>query len=291
MFSYKQEILATVQLAHRFDSAFTPYQVWRLLLVRMEYDEFLETLKDLIEKKILIEEKGKLYKSDVFEITEKKLFWSRTIFQRNKIFLQLLSRIPFIKYMGLTGANAFESCSENDDIDLFVITKRSRLWITYLMIVLFSKITGKRKTFCVNYLLDENNMQIKEQNYFTAVQLMHMIPLFDSELNNKLVRKNNWVTNYLPNADKNISTHSFYILKRKDGRNGHSPVDKVKTNSFPDKVNKYIYSLYFKRLSRKFPAEFGKGIVISEGSAKLNRYDYTNIYNNIYFEIREALAR
>jgi hypothetical protein len=287
----KQEILATVQLAHRFNSAFTPLQVWQLLMVKTEYDEVKKILKDLIETKILNEKKGKLYKSDFSEITEKKRYWSRALFLKNRIFLRLISKIPFIKYIGLTGANAFESCSESDDIDIFVVTASKRLWITYLIIVLFSKITGKRNTLCFNYLLDEDNLQVKEQNYFTAVQLMHMIPLFDCELNDKLVNRNNWVADFLPNANKNISTIPFYLIRKESRRNGRTASAKAKTKSFPDSLNKYIFRLYSKRLKRKYPAEFGKGIVLSEGSAKLNRYDYTDIYNKIYYQVKEAMAQ
>jgi len=287
---YKFEILATVELAHYFRSAFTPYQVWRLLLIKLEYDKFIRTICELVNEKKLREKNGHLYRKNYLEQSEAKKSYSRTIFINNKFYLRILSKLPFIKYIGLTGANAFESCTENDDIDLFVVTDKNRLWVSYILIVLFSKLLGKRNIFCVNYLVDENNLTIKHQNYYTAVQLMHMIPLFDGEMNIKLVKSNEWICNYLPNADDRLPVNPFYLIKA-ESRNGKSSDNlNIDEKDILTLLNRFIYRKYSARLKRNFPQAFGKGIILTEGIAKLNRHDYQDIYQKIYKEIKEVLV-
>ncbi len=51
------------------------------------------------------------------------------------------------------------------------------------------------------------------------------------------------------------------------------------------KVNRLIYVLYRRRLLKKFADRFGRGIVLSEGVAKLNTYDYQDLYQQIFQEM------
>lgn len=85
----------------------------------------------------------------------------------------------------MTGANAFESCADQDDIDLFLVTRKNRLWISYVLLVLYSKLIRKRHILCINYLVDEKNLCATRQDYYTAVQIIQMVPLLNHEFAQK----------------------------------------------------------------------------------------------------------
>jgi hypothetical protein len=116
-----------------------------------------------------------------------------------------------------------------------------------------------------------------------------MIPLFDGEMNIKLVKSNEWICNYLPNADDRLPVNPFYLIT--ESRNGKSSDTlNIDEKDILTLLNRFIYRKYSARLKRNFPQAFGKGIILTEGIAKLNRHDYQDIYQKIYKEIKEVLV-
>lgn len=276
-----KEVLATIYLAHHFQSAFTVDQVYRYLRVRMCREKFESILKDLKDGDLVFEKNGVLFTQDLYKSYQQKKRFSKNIFRRHRRYLSIIARIPWIKYVALTGANAFESCQTRDDVDLFLITKSNRLWICYLALVLFSKAIRKRDTLCINYLVDERNLHIRQHDYYTAVQILQMIPLFDNDFNKKIIEDNRWIFDFLPNACPELAKDRFYLL-----RNGyHKPENNAEQSGFFARLNRVIYEKYNRRLSAKYPREFGKGIILGEGLAKLNRIDHQDIYEEIYQKI------
>lgn len=278
---HHNEILATITIAHHFKSAFNREQLFRYLKSKIDKKTFHSAIDKLIREEIVFEKNNLLFVEDIEEICHKKKSWSKALFKKNIRYLWFLSKIPWIKYIGLTGANSFESCNEEDDIDLFIITSPNRLWICYLTIVLLTKIIRKRQTLCINYLIDENNLEIPEKSYFTAVQIIQMMPVFDNGHHKKLIKENPWIFKILPNANFNNNTDSFYLLRKVNNTEKEKAISLKMLSS----VNRKIYKLYAKRLERKFPESFGNGILLSEGMAKLNRIDNSEIYEKLFCQI------
>ncbi|KAA3611228.1 MAG: hypothetical protein D8M58_14750 [Calditrichaeota bacterium] len=199
---------------------------------------------------------------------------SRDLFKSNKRYLKLFAQIPWVRYMALTGSNAFESCSKNDDIDLFVICAPKRLWIIYLTMTILGKVFNKRPLFCVNYLIDEDNLKLPQQDYYSAVQFYKMKPLFNAGFKQKLLIQNKWIAENLPNASSAFSTEEFYRL-RKDF------TGKATNSRVWSWLNKKILDFYKKRWTRMYPFQINKNILIDEGLAKLHRIDHSSIYDEI----------
>ena len=281
----RSQILATINLAHHFRSAFSVDQVYHYLKIPLARHEFDAQLASLIDAKTVYRVDDILFTEDLVESYRQKRDWSRQIFRHHRRYLRMVVRTPWVRFVALTGANAFESCAHRDDLDLFLITKRNRLWLTYLTLVIFSKLSRKRDTLCINYLIDENNLYIDQQDYYTAVQIMQMIPVLDSPLGQALVAKNPWVFQHLPNARREIGGNQFYRLQdRRQSSPEHQGSWKTVT-----RLNQLVFRQYAQRLQRKYPAVMGKGIVLAEGLAKLNRVDHHDMYEKIYAEIHERL--
>lgn len=288
---YIREILATINLAHHFDSAFTPEQAYRFLRVAMARDHFRQKLAELKQAGLVEETDGALFTRNLQAQYRRKQEWSRALFQRHRGYLRLIAKLPWIKFAALTGANAFESCADQDDIDLFLVTRKNRLWISYVLLVLYSKLIRKRHILCINYLVDEKNLCATRQDYYTAVQIIQMVPLLNHEFAQKILAGNRWIFEVLPNAEAEVISDESYHLD-----NGHHAVpgsDKQQrsqeTHFFLDRLNRFIYRRYARHLAQKYPGQFGEGIVLTEGLAKLNRVDHRDIYEEIYQKIYREL--
>lgn len=286
-----REILATINLAHHFDSAFTPEQTYRFLKIAMDREHFRQTLAALKQAGLVEEADGALFARDLRGQFLRKQEWSRALFRRHRGYLRLLAKLPWIKFAALTGANAFESCAHQDDIDLFLVTRKNRLWISYLVLVLYSKLIRKRHILCINYLVDEKNLCATRQDYYTAVQIVQMVPLLNHEFAKKILAGNRWIFEVLPNAEAAIVSDKRYFLD--NGRHAGAANDKrlssPKAYRLLDRLNRFIYRRYARRLAQKYPGQFGEGIVLAEGLAKLNRIDHRDIYEEIYQKIYREL--
>lgn len=120
----------------------------------------------------------------------------------------LLTRlVPFIRTIAVTGSVAYGSADKWDDVDLFVITERNRLWFsTFLMLlqIRLYKILGLRAAhllpFCLSYLHDEEGFSIESRrsrmNPLFARELLKAKPIAGTEKYRTILEENRWVREF-----------------------------------------------------------------------------------------------
>ncbi len=125
---------------------------------------------------------------------------------------QVLLKIPSVCLIGVSGTLAMNNCQEDDDIDLFVITKKGTLWTTRLLLLLILQLLGVRRKrnelnasnkICLNMVVDENELTLskKRQNLYGAHEIIQLIPLFErANTYNRFIIANNWIFRFLPNS-------------------------------------------------------------------------------------------
>jgi hypothetical protein len=163
----------------------------------------------------------------------------------NKI-SQFLFRFPFVRGIGISGSLSKNVAGKNADIDYFIITKANRLWIARTIMHFFKKftfITGHQHWYCMNYYIDEEQLQIEEKNIFIATELMTLIPVCGNESMNKFFHSNDWAKTYFPN----------YGFKGTDSLNTASPgkikrlIETVFNNNMGDLLDNYFMNLTTRR--------------------------------------------
>jgi hypothetical protein len=123
-------------------------------------------------------------------------------------FANLLTRvIPFIRTVAVTGSVAYGSAAKWDDIDLFIVTKRNRLWISALLtliLVRLNKLLILRpphlSLFCLSYVHDEQGFSKEAQrnrsNPLFARELLKAKPVAGAKQYRKILENNEWVANF-----------------------------------------------------------------------------------------------
>ncbi len=114
---------------------------------------------------------------------------------------RLLYHFPYVRGVCISGSLSKNFADDNADIDFFIITRANRLWIARTMMHLFKKLTylwGGQHCFCMNYYIDEEALLIREQNYFTAIEIATLMPVCGNETIPQFFRENNWVQQYFP---------------------------------------------------------------------------------------------
>ena len=128
---------------------------------------------------------------------------------------RVLSRIPSLKMIGVTGSLAMKNAGEDSDIDIIVITQKGTLWITRALSWLVLKIMGlevrkpndkrQKDKLCLNIWLDENDLAWEKRNIYTAHEICQIRPLLNRQgAYENFIEKNKWVFDFWPNAKASV---------------------------------------------------------------------------------------
>ena len=125
---------------------------------------------------------------------------------------KILSLVPGIKMVAITGSLAMGNAVDSSDIDLMIITKKRLLWTTrifaYMVIHAFGLSTRKPNDFrqqdklCLNMWVDESDLIWRSpRNIYTAHEIAQIIPLVNKDkIYERFLYQNRWIRNFWPNA-------------------------------------------------------------------------------------------
>ena len=122
------------------------------------------------------------------------------LLERHRRVIAALAALPFVRSLALSGGTAHRNARGGDDIDLFVVTAAGRVFTTYTLLFLASRLTRTRGVVCPNYLVDENNLQIAyHHDLFTAHQALSLVPIAGLDTFDRFVAANrDWVRDFYP---------------------------------------------------------------------------------------------
>jgi len=186
------------------------------------------------KSKIKVEEKNGFYfvkgREKIIEKRSRREKYSKNKLEIAKKASKLISKIPTVLFVGITGALAMNNASKDSDIDLFIITKKQKLWSTRFLVYGLLKVFGyklrkpgvknEKDKLCLNMWLDETSLawEKKDRNIYTAHEMVQIKSLLNKQKTfEKLLQFNNWITNYWPNTIKIIKPTR---IKRGDSKIG-----------------------------------------------------------------------
>jgi predicted nucleotidyltransferase len=135
---------------------------------------------------------------------------------------KVLSYIPAVKMIGLSGSVAMDNAEKGSDIDLIIVTKRGSLWTTRLVVygvlnflryrLRIPRNLKQKDKLCLNIWLDESDLtwSKKERNFYTAHEILQVIPLVSKDKTfERFLSVNKWAFDYWPNA---VSSRKINII-------------------------------------------------------------------------------
>ena len=117
----------------------------------------------------------------------------------------LLSRIPFIRCVCISGSLSKGYMDKDSDIDFFIIVRENRLWIVrsiFSILIFGFKGFNIKKYFCPNYIMVDSNLLIRDQTVFTATEILSLVPMYNQKIYDDFILVNEWVSSFLPNGSK-----------------------------------------------------------------------------------------
>jgi predicted nucleotidyltransferase len=162
---------------------------------------------------------------------------------------KLLSRFPYVKGVALSGSLSKNFATEKTDIDFFIVTAANRLWIARSCMHLYKKLTfltGRQHWFCMNYYVDEQEPEIKEQNIFTAMEIVTLLRMQGKSSLDNFMARNAWVSAYFP-------VHERLADEVPEIKSGHfrNLFEKIFNSRVGDRFDDWLMKLTQKRWQAK----------------------------------------
>ena len=127
----------------------------------------------------------------------------------------VISLVPTVKMVAVTGALAMENASDEADIDLLVVSKKGSLWTSRLLVHLVLLVLqipvrragrgDEKDKLCLNMWLDESDLiwSGKRRNIYTAHEIAQVRPLVNrGQTYEEFIERNGWIREYWPNTVK-----------------------------------------------------------------------------------------
>jgi len=156
--------------------------------------------------------------------------------RKARFLVQVLKLIPWIKLVGISGGLAMDNAQESDDIDLFIITAKNRLWISRFLALGLLSLTGQRRKvgasdkkiagkLCLNILLEEDRLAQPNKDIYLAHEVLQMKVLWQRDgIYQKYLEDNSWALRFLPNWIGNSRE------KARKSKNSHNTILNVFEN-------------------------------------------------------------
>jgi len=207
----KEAIIKTLCYSDIFEYPLKRGEIQKLLVGRkattQEIADNLQAIETIEENRGLFFLKGKgryvLLRKEREEEAKRKLLLAKRV-------LDVLGYIPTIKLLGISGSLASKNAKKDDDIDIFIITRRHSLWLTRSLVVLILLFLGKKRRrdiekapdkICPNMFMSEDSLYFSDADLFVAFELARLNILVDRDKTyEKLILSNPHIFDLLPNC-------------------------------------------------------------------------------------------
>lgn len=114
---------------------------------------------------------------------------------------RFIARFPHVRGVAVSGTLSKGVMKEGDDLDYLVYTEPGRVWLCRLWLMGFKKVflLNSHHRFCINYLMDEDHLEIPDRDLFTATEVAWLLPTVNRSLHDRFLEANAWIEEFFPN--------------------------------------------------------------------------------------------
>lgn len=197
-------IVRSVLYAALFDYPLTLAQLRQTLVgVRMTASDILATARESPSLAVLIDSAdGYVFPagcSHFLNIRRSREARSRRFLLEHQLLLRMVAACPWVRLVALSGSIAHLNLDAGGDLDLFIVTRGQHVWMTAVLVVLLSKLLGRRRTLCANFIVADTALRFSCRDLFTANQIIGLKPVAGGPVFEALLEANPFVHDHYPN--------------------------------------------------------------------------------------------
>lgn len=292
MSSLDRSILKTLAYADLFDYPLTASQVHQYLISSQKY-RLDEVNQALASDKLLTQvdrEGGYFFLKGRRGLVEERKQRAESGRRKMKIAKKAggwLKLIPWVRMVAVTGALSMNNAVLKDDIDLLLVTRKNRLWLSRFFTILLIELVAKRRhpadrdfqdKICLNLFLAEDSLKIRSarRDLFTAHEVVQVQPLWErGGVRQRFYFQNRWVRKHLPNAIKERDLKKPLAVRQKGSFFGLDLLDGLMFNLQKKYMAPKITSEIVERNRVFFHPKSGRGRVLRQYHERLGHLKLT----------------
>ena len=123
-----------------------------------------------------------------------------------------LKFLPYIRAVFASGSLAMSNTEELGDLDILIIVKRGRIWLSRLLISGLMSLIGMRRKYnqkiapdkiCLNHYITDRSLTIPCRSIYTAQTYVNLRPIFVSNprIVTEFYKANSWLGDYVLNFE------------------------------------------------------------------------------------------
>lgn len=290
-------IIKTIIFFDLFSHPLTAYELWRYLDIKTSFEKLRVELQFLLKKELVLMENGFYFlpnkekllldRHDRYHYTNRKI---KIALKAVKIF----KLIPTVKFVALSNLIGRHNLRDASDIDIFIIAKKNRVWLTRLFCAGFMKLLGKRPSpgnkrdkICLSFYVDEDHLDLSSltngpKDFYFQFWLAGLYPLYDHSLyHHRLMVANSWLKNYLPNGDFILNNKAY----RESAVSWRARVfDNSLSHRLLDLLEYWSQALQWKIMPKKLKekANLDSRVIVRDGVLKLYLVDRREEFRKRY---------
>ena len=212
--------------------------------------------------------------------------------------------IPFVEAIFVCNTVAGGGVKKESDIDVFIIIKNGRLWLSRLLTTIALSIFSLRRNkkriankICLSFYatndgLDFSKIKIADPDIYLIYWLENLIPVYDpNNALKKIKYKNQWAKKYLPNADSNYQTlYRWTVTDSKLSKAVRSFFEKIWQEGYGDLLENQAKKIQQTKIKLNFsnPNKENKlGVIINDHMLKFHENDRREQFQNEWLKNSE----
>jgi len=219
-----EAILKTIVYFDIFNTPLTKEEIyrWAWKCPAQKYIEFLQKLNELVEKNVLNQKYGYYFLPEREEIIDTRQRAIPIVEEKIMIAKRACKKIrwvPFVEAVFVCNTVAGGGVKKTSDIDVFIIIKDGRLWLSRFLTTLVLSIYGLRRNkkniankICLSFYTSDKNLdlstiKVNDDDVYLIYWIDNLIPIYDPKnIRKQIRRKNQWIKKFIPNALQNYKT-------------------------------------------------------------------------------------
>lgn len=226
----KTSILKTICFFELFDYPLTLEEIHYYL---WEYSSSLDNVRKNIRKMISKElgRKGEFYflkgQEKIVQIRREREKISQKKWRKAKRISWFLQKVPYIRMIAVCNSLAINNAKEESDIDIFIISKKNRLWIVRFLVTKFLKFFGqlqqrnnKKDLICPSFYVTEEKLSLRNlirnsDDFYLYYWISQLKPVFGRKIYKNFIKDNDWVKEKLINMrESKFKIKNYSITQR-----------------------------------------------------------------------------
>ena len=212
--------------------------------------------------------------------------------------IRCLCYLAFVEMIAVCNNLGYNNTPLKGDVDIFVVTKKGRLWWTRLLVTLVVSLLGIRRhgqkitnRVCLSFYLADNYLDLSEiilkpQDPYFVYWLATLAPVYDRRgIYQKFLETNEWFRNSLPNF------HSVHLIKRrkvddnrlvKFSKNFDEKLLSGNIGDFLEKLARFVQLKKMKRNTTSVANQPDTRVVVNDSILKFHETDQRQHYQKLW---------